>query len=428
MKNLLTMSSTPWRWLMAWTLVLLTSGPAWAQEETAASPIAEPPSEGKNWAAEEEWVRGEDAEPQQDAVEVVKARMAGPPGHRAVREVSLLRRDAGRLAFSRQGDWLAFDQQDEDGRYDIYLQRSNGTGETCLTCDIYELRRTNVMDPVWHPSGDYLVVQVQASPRRLKLDPHRLATPLRGVHSELWVVLRKGRQAWQITRASELGGAVIGPAFSYEGDRLLWNERLTNVDKPWGHWGTRVAKFSIRRGLPKLGKIATHDGGWKPGFTIAHGFSPDDRSLLMAASPDDAQPVSGRDVLRLDLETGKAERLLISPDQWDDQLTAAPRGDSLVFVSDRQLDRPRQLPYRGDLWLMHPSEQRIERLTFFNHEKSTYDLGEALIDDVAWNPHEPEILLHVVWAIAGASAKFDKGVPRVEEAIYRVALEATFPD
>lgn len=369
----------------------------------------------------------DEAEPE-PSVPVLQARMAGPPGHRAVREVGIFRRDAGRMAFSRQGDWLAFDQADDDGRYDVYLQRANGAGETCLTCDIYQFRRTNVMDPVWHPSGDYLVVQVQESPRRLKLDPHRLALPLRGVHSELWVVLRKGRQAWQITRASEQGGAVLGPAFSYEGDRLLWNERLSNVDKPWGHWGVRVADFGIRRGLPKMGKITTHDGGWKAGYTIAHGFTPDDQGLLMAASPDDSQPVSGRDIIRLDLATGKAERLLVTPDQWDDQLTAAPRGDSLVFVSDRQLERSRRLPYRGDLWLLHPGDQRIERLTYFNHEKSTYDLGEALIDDIAWNPHEPEILVHVVWPIDGASAEFQKDVPRVRQAIYRVTLEPSFPD
>ncbi len=360
--------------------------------------------------------------------DVLKAHMAGPPGHRAVREVSIFRQDAGRLAFSRQGDFLAYDKKEDDGRYDVYLLRTNGASETCLTCDIYDLRRANVLDPVWHPSGDYLVVQVQESPRRLKLDPLRLATPLRGVHSELWVVLAKGRQAWRITRSSEQGGAVVGPAFSYEGDRLLWNERLSNVDEPWGHWGVRVAEISIRRGLPKLGKITTHDGGWKPGFSVASGFTPDDRGLLMAASPDDGQPTSGRDVLRLDLQSGTAERLLVTPDQWDDQLTAAPRGDALVFVSNRGLERQRKLPYRGDLWLLLPRQQRLERLTFFNHAKSPYDLGEALIDDVAWDPKQQQILVHVVWAITGASAAFDKDVPRVEEAIYRIALEDSFPD
>lgn len=395
------------------------------QEEPIPEGRVSPPGEPAPEGAADTAPQPEGASP---TTEVLQARMAGPPGHRAVREVSLFRQDAGRLAFSRQGDYLAYDKKGEDGRYDVHLLRTNGASERCLTCDIYDFRRTNVLDPVWHPSGEYLVVQVQESPRRLKLDPLRMATPLRGVHSELWVVLAKGRQAWRITRTSEQGGAVLGPAFSYEGDRLLWNERLSNVDDPWGHWGARVAELSIRRGLPKLGKITTHDGGWKPGFSIASGFTPDDRGLLMAASPDDGQPTSGRDVLRLDLESGAAERLLVTPDQWDDRLTAAPRGDALVFVSNRGLDRQRKLPYRGDLWLLVPRQQRIERLTYFNDAKSPYDLGEALIDDIAWDPKQPQILVHVVWAIPGADAAFDKEVPRVEEAIYRIALQDSFPD
>ena len=370
------------------------------------------------------------ADPSDEPLPIVPpetARMAGPPGHRGVKSVRLMHEDAGRMQFSKQGDWLAYDAPDDDGRYDIFLERTNGATMKCLTCDIYSLKRTNVLDPVWHPSGEFIVVQVQDSPRRLKLDPQRMATPLRGVHSELWAVLVEGRQAWRLTQPSSQGGAVIGPAFSYEGDRLLWNERLSNVDAPWGHWAVRVADFKVRRGLPKLGKVTTHDGGWKPGFTVAHGFTPDDRGLLVAASPDDHQPTSGRDVLRLALDTGDVERLTSTPRQWDDQLTAAPRGDAMVWVSDRGLERSRKLPYRGDLWLMVPSEQRLERLTHFNDPDSTYYLGDALIDDVAWNPRQSEILVHVVWSIEGASPEFDKDVPRVHQAIYRITLEDNFP-
>lgn len=427
------------RWLrrgpvLSMLCLALTGLPWWAQralgqEEAAVSATAKETTEAAMTAdgtAASDTVADDTAATV--PVPIVQAHMAGPPGHRGVRHVRVFRQGAGRLEFSRQGDFLAYDQMGEDGRSDIYLLRTNGASESCLTCDIYDLRRSNVLDPTWHPSGEYLVVQVQDSPRRLKLDPLRMATPLRGVHSELWVVLKAGRQAWRITHTSEQGGAVIGPSFSYEGDRLLWSERLSNVDEPWGHWGVRVAEISIRRGLPKLGKITTHDGGWKPGFTVASGFTPDDRGLLVAASPDDGQPTSGRDILRLDLETGEAERLLVTPDQWDDRLTAAPRGEALVFVSDRGLERHRKLPYRGDLWLLMPRQQRLERLTYFNDERSPHNLGEALIDDVAWDPKQQQILVHVVWSIPGAAATFDKDVPRVEEAIYRVALEDSFPD
>lgn len=387
--------------------------PTGAVEPTAEDPSAADPAE--------------DAEPTRP-VEIVKAQIVGPPGHRDVQRIRRLIPGAGRVDWSRQGNWIAFDRPGEDGRYDVFLHNIDSGSERCLNCDRYELRQTNVLDPVWHPSGEYLVVQVQTSPRRLKFDPIRLATPNRGIHSDLYVIPRDGRDAWKITRIAENGGAVVDPHFSYEGGHLVWSRRVASVGARWGDWEFQIAEFRIRRGLPKLGKVVSHrPTDLPPGFVVASEFTPNDRGLLIAAVPGSA-PVSGRDVLRFDLDSDKLERITSTADQWDDRLTQSPKGDRLVWVSDRGIPRRGELPYRGDLWFRDEPTGRQERLTFFNDSderrpKSDHSLGEALIDDIAWDPSGKRLALHVVSPVEDT---FDDDGPAVEQALYIVELGEAF--
>lgn len=328
-------------------------------------------------------------------IPVARATVAGAPGHRDVRSVRKLR-TAGRVDWSRQGDWIAFDQAGDDGLYDIYLYNMKSESEKCLTCEWWDFRKVNVLDPVWHPSGEYLIFRVQRSARRLKMDVLDLAGPPRGLHSDLWAAPRNGEQFWQLTRIAENGGAVVDPHFSFEGDQLVWSERLVSASGTWGQWAARVAELEIKRGLPRLGKVKTYEPlVSEKGFLVVHGFSPDDRGLLMSSVH---RGEAGRDLLRLDLEDGSVERLTNTMDQRDDLVTIAPRVDRRVWVSSRNTERQgrRVLPYRGDLWMFDPRSRREERLTFFNDLRSDHGLGEALIDDYAWSPDGDRLLVHVV--------------------------------
>lgn len=358
-------------------------------------------------------------EPERE-VEVVKARLVtARPGHRAVHEVRLLKASGGRLDWSRQGDRIAFDQAGPDGLYDIYLMSAEGTGETCLTCEHYDFRRVNVLNPTWHPSGEYLVVQVQESARKMGMDLRQLASPHRGLRSELWVIPRNGHGGWQLTQVFERGGAVLDPHFSHEASQLVWSERLTNRDPPWGEWGVRVAEFEIRRQLPRLGKIRTFRPGNGNGLVVAHGFTPDDRGLLVSAIPKPGLPESSMDILRFDLASETSEPLTASPDQRDDLAASVPHSDHLVWASDRnlaQIGHGQRLTRHSDLWLRSASGLRQERLTFFNDPASEHFLGEALIDDLAWSDDGKRLFLHVV------SARDGDGAVTVSEGIYRVVL------
>ena len=352
-------------------------------------------------------------------VEVVTARLveAGRPGHRKVRDIRVLKEDAGRMDWSQQGDWIAFDRAEPDF-YQIYIMQPDGGGEKCLTCEQWDFRKTNSFSPAWHPSGDYLVFQVQENAKHLDLDILRLTTPHRGLHSELWLISDRGRDPFQLTRIRDRGGAVVDPHFSHEATLLVWSQRVVSAGR-WGEWEPHVGRFQIKRGVPRLTKVKNYQPAVRKGFTLAHGFTPNDRGLLISAVPDDRQSAIGRDILELDLETGNYQRLTSTPRQWDELVFALPRADGVVWVSDRGIERPahRRLPRQGDVWYMSASGRRQERLTFFNDPQSDHFLGEALIDDLAWNPEGDKLLLHVV------STGPSPGSETVEQAIYIVELK-----
>lgn len=335
------------------------------------------------------------------------------PGHHAVHEVRLVKAGAGRVDGARQDGRIAFDMVGSDERYDVYAMQIDGTDERCLTCDIWMLRKAHVLNPAWHPSGDYLAVQAQGNPKRRGLDAVGLATPDRGLGCELWIVTADGRDAWQITQLVERGGAVLDPHFSHEAGLLAWSERMTSREPPWGEWAVRVVDFKIGRGVPKLGKTRTFTSGIGQGLAVAHGFTPDDGAVLVSAIPDRGLPEP--DILRLDLESGRVDRLTSSPDQSDELVSAVPYSDYFVWVTDRGLEDQRRalaggpLPRRTEVWLRSASGMAQERLTYFNHPDSSHYLGSALVSDLSWTADGEGLLLSVV-SVPEGSAEPKEGV------------------
>ena len=404
-------------------LILCSSSSAWAQddprEETAPPPVAVGEPAAADSDAVEPGAGEADVEPPYE-VEIATARVveAGRPGHRKVRGVRLLLKGGGRLDWSHQGDQIVFDRAEGDF-YQIYVMKPDGTGERCVTCDQWDFRKSNALAPAWHPSGEYLVFQLQEHAAKLRLDTLKLTTPHRGLHSELWVIDVKGRYPIRLTRVGERGNALLDPHFSHEADMLVWSQRVVSLGR-WGEWEPHVGRFQIKRGVPRLGKVKNYRPAVQKGFVAAHGFTPSDRGILLSAVPDPRQSARGRDILELDLETGNYQRLTSSPEEWDELVFALPRSDGFVWVSDRNIKPPRdrRLPRHGDVWYMSAGGRRQERLTFFNHPESDHFLGEALIDDMAWNREGDKLALHVV--SAGAP-----GSDTVDQAIYVVELDGT---
>ena len=340
-----------------------------------------------------------------------------------VKEISLFRAEVGRVAWSAQGDWLAFDKRDpQHGNYQLWVMRRDGTFERCLTCEPLDLRRENCINPTWHPSGDWIVFQLQTQAKRLGFGPLELATGDRGLWSELEVIRHDGRGFWTLTRTNENGGTVIDPQFSFEGEQILWAERVKSRVGRWGEWVLRVAQF--RGGaVPRLAKPKTFEPGEQRLFLSGSSFTPDDRGALIAGNLEPGQGENGMDVYRLAFEGAAVERLTRSPRAWDEKAVYTVKGDRILYVSAseitaRDAGRNSAVPLEllRDLWVMNPDGTGAERLTFFNEPGSSEALRGAIVDDFAQSPAGDEILAHVVW---GDGAE-------VREGLYLIRLDESF--
>ena len=351
---------------------------------------------------------------------------AAEPEPRPVVRIERWIEGGARVDWSRQGEWLAYDKAGEDGRYDVYVTSTDRLAERCLTCEMYAFRKDNVLNPVWHPAGERLVVQVQSHPKRLKFvaDPLQLLTPDRALHSELYDIDRKGKHFTLLTRFGDNGTAVLDPHFSFDGERLLWSERIKARKGRYGAWQLRSGRFRVNRvGIAKLKKIKSHPAP-ADALIVPQGYTPDDRGALVAANLEPGQSPDTLDLYRLSFDGGEPERLTHSRGGVEEHVRLAPTGRHLAFTSNAEIrgtEPGQSVPptARRELWLMDADGSNKRRLTFFNDPKSDHSLGHTYVGDLAWSPRGDQIAVHVLW---GAGQDGDR--PR--EALYRIDLDPSF--
>jgi hypothetical protein len=266
------------------------------------------------------------------------------------------------------------------------------------------------------------VFQLQSQARRLGFGPVELAGGDRGLWSEIEVIRRDGKGFWQLTRANENGSTVLDPQFSFEGDEILWSERVRSRVGRWGIWALRVAQFRAGA-VPRLAKPRRFEPGEQRLYLSGSSFTPDDRGALIAGNLAPGQGENGMDIYRITFEGEKTERLTHTDRGWDERATYTVKGDRILWVSSsaitlRDVGREPALPLEllRDLWVMDPDGSDQQRLTFFNDPEARESLGAAIVDDFAQSPDGGEILAHVVWAREG----------EVREGLYLLRLDQSF--
>ncbi len=292
-----------------------------------------------------------------------------------------------------RGDLIAFDKLGPDGFANLYVAEPEGTLERCLTCAPLEFRKRHAGNPTWHPSGRFLVFQVE-KPFKIGGAPLPfLSVPGRNLGDDLWAITPDGRRFWRLTNRGERGGRVLAPRFSREGDRLVWSERLASGAGAWGRWVLRVARFGERRNVPRLHDIQTFEPGAEPGFYESCDFTADDRGVLFAGNPAPGLPESGLDLWVLRLESGELARLTASAGELDRFARFTPDGRSIVWSSTRGLIESLPPFPRGarsavtvsDLWRMSADGGEPQRLTRFADVFSTDYAGPVTVGAPAWS-------------------------------------------
>ena len=199
----------------------------------------------------------------------------------AVLAISLVSPTAGRVDWAPRGDWIAYDRVDEAGYSRLYIARPDGHDRRCLTCEPLEFRKRHTGNPTWHPSGEYLVFEVEKPFRRAGAPAPFVDVPGRNLGNDLWAIRADGRTFYRLTNHVERGaGRVHSPRFSHEGDQLVWAEREAAGGGGWGGWVLRVARVETQRGMPRLDKVRGHRLGRDYSYYEPYGFTTDDRQLV----------------------------------------------------------------------------------------------------------------------------------------------------
>ena len=67
----------------------------------------------------------------------------------------------GRVDWCAVNNLIAFDRMTGSDSSEVFVIRPDGSAERCITCNIPGLPEGIRGQPAWHPSGEFLVIQVQ---------------------------------------------------------------------------------------------------------------------------------------------------------------------------------------------------------------------------------------------------------------------------
>jgi Tol biopolymer transport system component len=351
--------------------------------------------------------------------EDLKQKLVDRESRSPVVSITIIKEEAGRLDWSHNLDLIAFDRRGEDGYYDVHVMRSDGSGETCLTCDKPGLPGSHMGNPAWYPSGDYIVFQAE---KPVHEGRSTKALPGYGIDSDLWLITRDGKHYYQLTDVSPDMG-VLHPHFSHDGSKLLWTEKVGEGGE-YGVWALKVADFIIDESGPHLANIKTYQPGGEV-FREGHGFSKDDTKVIFSGNLEPGQAEFAIDVYTLDLKTEKLERLTSTMDEWDEHAQYSPSGNKVVWMSTMgcNCNPARSLDLRADYWLMDADGLNKLRLTYFNEPGSAEYTGERIVAaDSAWSPDGTKLAALLIVLDGGLRELF--GFASLEGRIVMIAFDA----
>ncbi|MFQ6099661.1 MAG: TolB family protein [Anaerolineae bacterium] len=298
------------------------------------------------------------------------------------------------LDWSHTTDLIAFGKRGEDGYYDVYVMRPDGSSETCLTCGNPDVPKHNG-NPAWHPSGEYIAFTAEKAENPAEDD--EFAIPGTGIHCDLWVMTDDGGHLYRLTDLPwRPAQGVIHPQFSHDGTMLLWTERVSpGGGLPWGEWALKLADFVVGADGPRIENIRTYQPGDQHNFYESHAFSNDDSRILFSANSIPGQSPTGIDIYEMDLATQELTRLTATLEDWDEHAHYSPDGTRIAWMSSTGFD----ITYTSiekhewarelitELWIMDADGSNPQRLTYFNEpDHAEYTGHPVIVSDSAWSP------------------------------------------
>jgi Tol biopolymer transport system component len=335
----------------------------------------------------------------------------------------ILTERGGRLDWCHRTNLIAFDRVTSANSSEVYTIRPDGSGERCITCKTPGLPQGIRGQPAWHPSGKFLIIQVQG-----KFYQHsHFEFVSWGIHNDLWLVAADGSWAQKLVEAEYLG-ANLHPHFSDSGHHLFWSVRQSTGRKirqrlfhptpgkenPWDGWQLALASFNYRAGgtatLSSRKDLYRGSGG----FFESHAMRDD---TIWFSHTQSGRPYVN-DIFRARPDGTKRINITNSPGIWNEHGEPSPGGLLVTFNSSRSFnwkhppDKAKTL--RLELWARRATDGDYIQLTNFNKDLNART--RILTSDYAWGPSKREIAVY--------SATFGQGPPK--QAIHILHLDQEY--
>jgi hypothetical protein len=323
----------------------------------------------------------------------------------AVADIVVSRRtltaNGGRVDWCAANNLIAFDRMTGRETSEVYVIRPDGSGQRCVTCGVPGLPEGIRGQPAWHPSGRFLVLQVQGK----HYGGSRFEFVSWGIHNDLWLIDADGKWGQRLLEADYLGAA-LHPHFSDTGDHLFWTVREATGQKirqrifhktpggenPWGGWHLAIARFHRDAGgtakLTQRVDLYRGEGGFFESHALRDG-------VIWFSRTFDGRPLVD-DIYRARADGTGRVNITRSPGTWEEHGELSPHGSLITFNSSRRFDWKHPPDTAGtlrlELWARRVSSGDTVQLTDFNRQVAGH--GRVLTSDYAWGPSGREIAVY----------------------------------
>ena len=264
---------------------------------------------------------------------------------------------------------VAYGRKDAKDHYKIWISDTLGKNEKQISFSGWSDDRHQWAEE-WDPSGNYLFCYVEKTEYVKEKGHKRTSTdaiPGYGAYTDLWLMTRGGKKAWQLTDiANNYKGAIIHSAISEDGKLFAWTERIAppkmNMNLAAGTYVFRVADMSYDS-VPHFSNIRTFQPGGIPSSCELEGISMD-KTTLSFYSTYETKNLFSTPIYTLNMVTGKITRL--TTESFAQAPTYTPDGEHFVYMTGQDCAI---FPFEiqgADWWIMRTDGTEKRRLTRMN--------------------------------------------------------------
>ena len=286
----------------------------------------------------------------------------------------------GRVTWGAKNNLLAFDKVNGAGYYDVYSSNPDGSNVTCLTCGAVQFPYSKG-NPEWHPSNDYLAIQIEWSSSLLG---QSLYTPGAGVDNDLFIMDAAGQHYWPVTQNAK---GVLHPRFSHSGNQLLWVQRSFG-----NNWNLMLGDFAVVDNVPQVTNIQSLPPCQDNVFCETGGFSLDDSAVLFTHSSASGV-ATVFDIYSYNLSTQVTLNLTNSVSQWNEFPTSFPGANRILWMSGVFTLEGLQTDY----WTMDYDGSNKVQLTYYNEPTApSWYQGSVSTAKFNWSPDGSQLASYLI--------------------------------